>query len=135
MRKERRLLEDDADAAALRRSPHVVCAVAPDVAVELNRATVGALEAGNLPEDCRLAGARRTEQDQHRPGRDVDVERRGHDEPARESLLDSDLQTRSTRAGAHSRGLIHTDRCIAYVNVRIANDTTSSSSDVLDADA
>ncbi len=87
----------------------------------MDRAGIGALEARDLTQDRRLAGARRPEQHEHQAGTQVDVEARVNREPAGEPLRDLKIQW---------RGFNHTDRCSEYVDARMPNETISSSSDV-----
>jgi hypothetical protein len=94
MREQRRTLENEADPAGLRRTPDASRDVAPDVAIEPNDPGIRPLETRDLAQDRRLARARRSEQHQHRPGPEIDVEARVDRETAGESLLDSDPQSR-----------------------------------------
>jgi len=98
MREEGRLLEHDADPALLRGTPLPRADVTPDVVSEPDRAGVGPLEPGNLPQDRRLSRTRRPEEHEHRAGTQPDVEHGADAEPAGEALLDLHLQDRSSRA-------------------------------------
>ena len=93
----------------------------------MDRSRIRPFEPCQLTQDGRFSCARRPEQDDDRPLDRNDIERGFDDKPARKSLdgMDADLHLT----------LIHTDRCSAYVDVRIANDTSNNSSDVRDAAA
>jgi hypothetical protein len=91
VRKKRRILKDDADTPGLRRTPELSCGVAPDVIPETNLARVRTLETRDLPQDRRLASARRAEQDEHRAGTKIDVERPGDRQPAWEPPFGVDV--------------------------------------------
>jgi hypothetical protein len=98
VREEGRLLEHDADPALLRMTPAPRAGVTPDILAEADRAGVGPLEPGNLPQDRRLPRTRRPEQHEHRAGAQPDVERGADDEPAGEALLDLHPQDRPVTA-------------------------------------
>ena len=132
--KERRLLKHHADATLLRRPPPLPRHVAPDVGAESNRAFIRTFEPGNLAQDRRLSRPRRTEQDEHRARKELDLERRGQIESAGEPLPGPHGE-QPAWIRRHCRGRIHTVRCNAYVNARMTNETTSNSSDVRDAAA
>ena len=65
MRKQGVLLKQKPDAALLGRQRHAALAIEPCLAGKIDSPALRPLEAGQHAQDCRLAAARRAEQDGH----------------------------------------------------------------------
>lgn len=93
MLEQRVILEHEADAAVLHREPRRV------LAVEENAAAIRIGEAGDRAQQCRLAGAGRSEQRDELSARDrqIDVAQRGIVAEVLLDILDADLDAMRMR--------------------------------------
>ncbi|HEY1911800.1 MAG TPA: hypothetical protein VGG73_12815 [Vicinamibacterales bacterium] len=87
-------MKDHTDAAGLRRTPDTVRGVAPDVPVEADLAGVRTFQTRDLTQDRGFARGGRSEEDEHRPRTQADLEPRLDREAAGETLLHRQMQHR-----------------------------------------
>ena len=98
VREERVLLEHEPDGTVVWRQVDAVRGVEPGLAIDADPAVTRCVQAGNRPENRRLAAAGRAEDRQHVAGSAGEVD----GEPDRAVLVSRDLQAAVSHGGSHA---------------------------------